>query len=133
VRHRSRELENVSCSADVHAKREFAFDREIVNCGEMKGASRLFMDQRRIFGRQTQTRLTDIAFDQLKILDSLPAYLRKARNFVSRSCGQCGLDQKDETAIVRRSVPEKAFQQAVGDKTRKPGYEECFAIRHQLG
>ena len=65
----------------------------------------------------------DVSFDDFEFVNRLPGKMRDPRDFLFRSGGKCRLDQQQEMAVEAR----EALQQAVGNKTRKSGNEECFS------
>jgi hypothetical protein len=89
----------------------------------MKNARRFLLDQFEIGITQREARYTDVAFNDLKVADVSVTELTDALDLFSRTRKERRLDEQDKIARVSLAFAREAFQQAVGDETRKPGYE----------
>jgi hypothetical protein len=124
----ARQGNDVSRSTRIYPQRKVLGDRQIVHGGEMKDARSLLLDQLEIRGTQGKPRFANVAFNDPEIIDTLSAELREPLDLFHCPRSQRRLHQQDEVARFACET----FQQAVGDKTRKPGYEQRFSIRHRL-
>lgn len=92
----------------------------------MEDVCSLLLHQFEITRFQGEAGLADVSFNNSKISRCLSRELRDSRDLFSRTRQQQRLNQQDEIAVFSC----EAFQQAIRNKTRKPGYEQCFSIRH---
>jgi hypothetical protein len=92
----------------------------------MKDTSSLLSHQLKIARLQCKAWLAYITFDNAKFGNTLSSELRNSLNLVSSMRQQRRLNQQHEIAVFSCET----FQQAIRNKSRKPGYEQCFSIRH---
>ncbi len=104
VRQRTREGDHILCAPDVDAARNILRNSEIVNCGKMKYASCLLLDQFQIRLTQSEPRLGDVAFDDLKPRNTASSKQRNAFNLFVRVRRQPRLYEQNEIALVRREA-----------------------------
>jgi hypothetical protein len=124
----TRQSDDVSRSPDIDPHRNVFGDRQVINGSQMKDARGLLLNQLEIRGTHGECGLAYVALDDPEIVDTLPAELREPLDLFHCTRSQQRLHQQNEVAPFAR----EPFQQAIGDKTRKPGYEQRFSIRHRL-
>src|SRR5689334_12212266 len=103
-RKRPRKLNYIPRAADVHAHRRFAFNCEIVKRGEMKDSRRLLFREFEIRGAETETRLSDVAFDDAKICGRTVRELSNATDLVTRAVQPRRLHEQYEAALFPRQT-----------------------------
>jgi len=101
-RKRTRELDHVPSSADVHAHRGFARDSEIVEGSEMKDARGLLFGDCEVRRRQTKLRLRDVALNDLKIRGRTAGQARNAIDLDARAVEPRRLHQQNEATLLAR-------------------------------
>jgi hypothetical protein len=92
----------------------------------MKDARGLLLHTIETGRTQTEMRLRDIAFDDLKVARVALAQPGDARKLVSRAAQPRRLHEQKEAAVF----PCEPFEEAVGNESGKPGDEKCLSIRH---
>src|SRR5262249_5656536 len=101
---------------------------KVVNSSQMKRTRRLLFDKIEIRSAQSEARLADVAFDNLKVARASATELRDAVDLFESTTNQRRLHQQNKIALLACET----FQQSVCDEARKSGYEECLSIRHEL-